>query len=132
MPTPGATKTTNMHADAAMDMEKLFGVYGGVILSCNRLHIPNCLITILYRLHTYIYIHIIPNSSQNDCGCAIALSRAVFACAPVFLRRMSSQGAAIPICSLVGWAGSSQTGNLSSKTGGKCPTVGNSSFVWVR
>ena len=31
MPTPGATKTTNMHADAAMDMEKLFGVYGGVI-----------------------------------------------------------------------------------------------------
>ena len=31
MPTPGASKTTNMHADAAMDMEKLFGVYGGVI-----------------------------------------------------------------------------------------------------
>ena len=31
LPTPGASKTTNMHADAAMDMEKLFGVYGGVI-----------------------------------------------------------------------------------------------------
>ena len=31
LPTPGASKTINMHADAAMDMEKLFGVYGGVI-----------------------------------------------------------------------------------------------------
>ena len=39
MPTPGATKTTNMHADAAMDMEKLFGVYGGVILAINGINI---------------------------------------------------------------------------------------------
>ena len=29
--TPVASKTTNMHANAAMDMEKLFGVYWGVI-----------------------------------------------------------------------------------------------------
>ena len=28
LPTSGASKATNMHADAAMDMERLFGVYG--------------------------------------------------------------------------------------------------------
>ena len=31
LPTSGAS--TNMHADAALDMEELFGVYGGVILN---------------------------------------------------------------------------------------------------
>ena len=33
LPTHVSSKTTNMHADAAMDMEKLFGVSGGVIFS---------------------------------------------------------------------------------------------------
>ena len=31
LPSPGASITTNMHTYAAMDMEQLFGVYGGVI-----------------------------------------------------------------------------------------------------
>ena len=31
LPTSGASVTTDMHADTEMDMEQLFGVYGGVI-----------------------------------------------------------------------------------------------------
>jgi hypothetical protein len=31
LPASGASITTNMHTYAAMDMEQLFGVYGGVI-----------------------------------------------------------------------------------------------------
>jgi len=30
MPTPGASIPIHMHANAAMDMEKLFGVYGDI------------------------------------------------------------------------------------------------------
>ena len=31
LPASGASITTDMHTDAAMDMERLFGVYGGAI-----------------------------------------------------------------------------------------------------
>ena len=46
LPTSGANVITNMHIDAAMDVEKLFGVYGGLVF-------------VLYSyLHPYIYINI--------------------------------------------------------------------------